>query len=47
MIIATLIELGVSYLCEWMLGSWPWQTYDSYKYNFQARMALSPSIDLV
>lgn len=44
MIIATLIELVASYLCEWTLGSWPWQTYADYKYNFQARIALSPSI---
>ena len=44
MIIATLIELVASYLCEWILGSWPWQTYVDYKYNFQARIALSPSI---
>ncbi len=44
MAIATLIELFTSYLCEWTMGSWPWQTYASYKYNFQARIALSPSI---
>lgn len=44
MIIATLIELVASYLCEWTLESWPWQTYADYKYNFQARIALSPSI---
>lgn len=44
MIIATLIELIASYLCEWTLGSWPWQTYADYKYNFQARIALSPSL---
>lgn len=44
MVIATLIELVASYLCEWTLGSWPWQTYADYKYNFQARIALSPSI---
>ncbi len=44
MLIATTIELVTSYLCEWILGSWPWQTYSSYKYNFQARIALSPSI---
>ena len=42
--IATLIELITSYLCEFFLGSWPWQTYANYKYNFQARIALSPSI---
>lgn len=41
---ATLIELVTSYLCEWIIGSWPWQTYADYKINFQARIALSPSI---
>ena len=44
MFIATFIELLTSYLCEWIIGSWPWQTYADYKYNFQARIALSPSI---
>lgn len=44
MILATLLELGTSYICEWISGSWPWQTYQSYKYNFEARIALSPSI---
>lgn len=44
MVVATLLELFTSYLCEWTMGSWPWQTYASYKYNFQARIALSPSI---
>lgn len=42
--IATLIELFASYICEFLFGSWPWQTYSDYKYNFQARIALSPSI---
>ena len=41
---ATLIELITSYLCEWIMGSWPWQTYADYAINFQARIALSPSI---
>lgn len=41
---ATLIELITSYLCEWIIGYWPWQTYADYKINFQARIALSPSI---
>lgn len=41
---ATLIELITSYLCEWIIGSWPWQTYADYRINFQARIALSPSI---
>ncbi|MCI8309814.1 MAG: putative ABC transporter permease [Clostridia bacterium] len=44
MLIATAIELITSYLCEIVIGSWPWQTYSDYKYNFQARIALSPSI---
>ena len=44
MTIATLIELITSYICEFFMGSWPWQTYADYKYNFQARITLSPSI---
>ncbi len=44
MTIATLIELLTSYICEFFMGSWPWQTYANYKINFQARIALSPSI---
>ena len=43
-LVATTVELITSYLCEAFLGSWPWMTYSSYKYNFQARIALSPSI---
>lgn len=41
---ATIIELITSYLCEWTIGYWPWQTYADYKYNFEARIALSPSL---
>lgn len=44
MFIATAIELVTSYLCEAIIGSWPWQTYVDYKYNFQGRIALSPSL---
>lgn len=44
MIIATTIELFASYLCEWTMGSWPWQTYVDYDINFQGRIALNPSI---
>lgn len=44
MISATLLELLTSYLMEWTTGSWPWQTYVNYKYHFQGRIALSPSI---
>lgn len=42
--IATFIELIASYLCEWLLGSWPWQSDANYTYQFQARIALSPSL---
>ena len=41
---ATLVELGASYLCEWLTGAWPWQTYVNYSWNFQGRIALSPSL---
>ena len=41
---ATILELLTSYICEFFTGSWPWQTYADYKINFQARIALSPSI---
>ena len=44
MLTATAIELAASYLLEALTGSWPWQTYDDYKINFQARIALSPSV---
>lgn len=44
MVSATILELITSYICEFFTGSWPWQTYSSYKYNFDARIALSPSI---
>lgn len=44
MIIATVIELITSYICELIMGYWPWQTYLDYKINFQGRIALSPSI---
>ena len=44
MLIATAIELGTSYALEAITGSWPWQTYADYEINFQARIALSPSI---
>ena len=43
-LIATAIELAATYLLEYTIGSWPWQTYADYKINFQARIALSPSI---
>ena len=44
MLSATALELLTSYVLEFFLGSWPWQTYKDYKYNFQARIALSPSV---
>ena len=44
MLIATLIELITSYICEAFLGYWPWQTYLNYNINFEGRIALSPSL---
>lgn len=45
MLSATLLELLTSYLCEWSMGSWPWQTYSrDYAVHFQGRIALSPSL---
>ena len=44
MVSATLLELATSYICEFFMGSWPWQTYADYTINFQARIALSPSL---
>lgn len=41
---ATLLELLTSYILEFLTGSWPWQTYADYRINFQARIALSPSL---
>ena len=43
-LIATAIELAASYICEAVLGHWPWQTYVDYAINFEGRIALSPSI---
>ncbi|MDO4300580.1 MAG: putative ABC transporter permease [Clostridia bacterium] len=44
MITATFVELAAAYILEYFTGSWPWQTYAGYAINFQARIALSPSI---
>jgi uncharacterized membrane protein len=44
MLIATVIELAASYIMEIAVGSWPWQTYVQYRYNFQGRIALSTSL---
>ena len=44
MAVATAIELATSYLLQALTGSWPWQTYADYRFHFQARIALSPSI---
>lgn len=43
-LIATTIELVTSYICEFFMGSWPWQTYVEYSINFEGRIALSPSL---
>ena len=44
MAVATAVELAATYVLEYTKGSWPWQTYSRYKYNFQARIALSTSL---
>jgi uncharacterized membrane protein len=44
MTVATTVELAATYILEYTKGSWPWQTYANYKYNFQARIALSTSV---
>ena len=44
MAVATTVELIASYIMEALTGAWPWQTYSEYKYNFQARIALSTSV---
>lgn len=44
MAVATVVELSATYILEALTGSWPWQTYADYKINFQARIALSPSV---
>ena len=44
MAVATAVELAASYILEYTKGSWPWQTYARYTYNFQARIALSTSV---
>lgn len=44
MLLATGLELATSYILEMINGSWPWQTYVNYKFNFQGRIALSPSV---
>lgn len=44
MAVATAVELAATYIMEYTKGSWPWQTYADYDINFQARIALSPSL---
>lgn len=44
MILATAVEFVSTYILEYFTGSWPWQTYADYAINFQARIALSPSV---
>lgn len=45
MAIATILELITSYICELVMGYWPWQTYArDYIIHFEGRIALSPSL---
>lgn len=41
--ITTIVELLTSYLMEFFIGEWLWD-YHNYAFNFQGRIALSPSI---
>ena len=43
MAVATAIELAATYLMEFTVGSWPWQTYVNYDIHFQGRIALTAS----
>ncbi len=43
MLIATGVELITSYICEFLIGSFPWN-YDRFMFNFQGRIAPNPSI---
>lgn len=43
MVISTTIELITSYILEMFTGKWLWD-YNSYKFNFQGRIALNPSV---
>ena len=42
-LIATTVELGATYILEYINGSWPWD-YTRYAVNFQGRIALSTSV---
>lgn len=42
-LITTTVELITSYLMEFMIGEWLWD-YHNYPFNFEGRIALSPSI---
>lgn len=42
-VLTTAVELLTSYLMEWTTGGWLWD-YHSYPFQFQGRIALSPSV---
>ena len=44
MLTATAVELGTTYVFDLIGKPWPWQTYADYDINFQARIALNPSL---
>ena len=43
-LVATSLELVTTYIMQAITGSWPWQNYLNDKFNFQGRIALSPSV---
>ena len=42
-VLTTAVELLTSYIMEWTTGGWLWN-YHSYPFQFQGRIALSPSV---
>lgn len=42
-VITTLVELGASYILEWIKGEWLWD-YSRFALDFQGRIAPNPSI---
>lgn len=43
-VVASLLELIMSYILEMTTGGWPWQSYVNYAFNFGGRVSLPTSI---
>lgn len=44
MSVATVMELITSYILEFLIGRWPWQTYARFTFNFENRIAFPPAV---